>query len=206
MKTKLTTVLPLMMVLLAACYPNGPEYVEDADVVASIYDTKYDFKSKSTFAMPDKIVVDIKIDKGDTTYEYMAPKFATVILEAIQTDMENLGWERVDLDEDPDLVLTPAGTSSTTYFYSYWYNWWYGGYGGWYGWYYPPYYTVSSYTAGTLVMVLVDPSQAADSPINRSQALWVAAGNGLLTGAYDITRVTDAVHQAFAQSPYLKTN
>ncbi len=201
MKTKLATVLPIM-VLLGACYPKGPDYVEDADVVATSYDVKYDFKAKSTFAMPDKIVVDVTIDRGDTTYEYMLPAFATPILAAIQSDMEKYGWQRVDIDEDPDVVLTPAGISSTTYFYSYWYDWWYYGW----GWYYPPYYTVSSYTTGTLLMVLADPSQAANSPINRSQAVWTAAGNGLLTGYYDITRATDAIHQAFAQSPYLKTN
>ena len=195
-----------MMVLLGACYPAGPEYVQDADVVATGYDVKYDFKAKATFAMPDKIVVDISIKQGDTTYEYMLPKFATVILEAIQTDMESLGWKRVDVSANPDVLLTPAGISSTTYFYSYWYNWWYGGwYGGW-GWYYPPYYTVSSYTTGTMILVLADPHQASDSPINRSQAIWTAAANGLLTGYYDISRITDAVHQAFKQSPYLKTN
>ena len=205
MKTKLTTVLPLM-VLLGACYPNGPEYVEDADVVATSYDVNYDFKAKATFAMPDRIVVDVSIEQGDTTYEYMLPKFATVILEAIQTDMEALGWERVGINEDPDLLLTPAAISSTTYFYSYWYDWWYGGwYGGW-GWYYPPYYTVSSYTTGTMILVLADPNQGSDSPINRSQSLWTMAGNGLFTGAYDVSRVTNAIHQAFKQSPYLKTN
>ncbi|AYB35268.1 DUF4136 domain-containing protein [Chryseolinea soli] len=205
MKTKLITVLP-MMVLLGACYPNGPEYVNDADVVATSYDVKYDFKSQSTFAMPDKIVVDVEIKQGDTTYEYMPDKFATVVLDAIQKDMEAYGWDRVDIDEDPDVLLTPAAISSTTYFYTYWYDWWYGGwYGGW-GWYYPPYYTVSSYTTGTMILVIADPSQASESPINRSQAAWVAASNGLLTGYYDISRITDAIHQAFAQSPYLKTN
>lgn len=202
MNSKLITAL-LLMVLLGACYPNGPEYVEDADVVATSYDVNYDFKSKSTFAMPDKIVVDIEIKQGDTTYQYMLAKFATPILEAIQADMENLGWQRVDVDEDPDVVLTPAAISSTTYFYSYWYDWWYYGY---WGWYYPPYYTVSSYTTGTMVLVIADPHQASNSPINRSQALWVAAGNGLFTGNYDVSRVTDAIHQAFEQSPYLKTN
>ena len=202
MNSKLITAL-LLMVLLGACYPNGPEYVEDADVVATSYDVNYDFKSKSTFAMPNKIVVDIEIKQGDTTYQYMLDKFATPILDAIQDDMESLGWERVDVDENPDVVLTPAAISSTTYFYSYWYDWWYYGY---WGWYYPPYYTVSSYTTGTMILVIADPHQAANSPINRSQALWVAAGNGLFTGNYDVSRVTDAIHQAFEQSPYLKTN
>jgi|SRR5688572_3946182 len=206
MKKKLFTALPFLT-LLWACYPNGPEYVEDADVVLTTFDETYDFSAKSTFAMPDKIVVDVEIDEGDTIYEYMADVFASPILQTIETNMENLGWTRVAVDNDPDLLLTPAGISSTTYFYTYWYDWWYGGYWGYgWGWYYPPYYTISSYTTGTMLMVMSDPNQASDTPINRSPTVWIAAANGLLTGYYDIGRVTDAIDMSFEQSPYLKTN
>jgi hypothetical protein len=205
MKTKLLALLPVL-VLLAACYPQGPDYVEDIDAVLTHYDDKYDFNAKSTFAMPDKIVVDVTIDRGDTTYEYMKDVFAAPILANIETNMESRGFTRVAVSADPDLLLTPAGLTSTTYFYSYWYNWWYGGYWGWYGWYYPPYYTVSSYTTGSMIMVLSDPNAAESSPINRSQSVWIGVGNGLFTGSYNINRVTAAINQAFAQSPYLKTN
>jgi len=209
MKTKLLALLPVLAILalLAACYPKGPEYVEEIDVVFTTYDDKYNFDAKATFAMPDQIVVDIDIEEGDTIYEYMKPAFATPILQAIQTNMQNRGYSRVAPSANPDLVLTPAGISSTTYFYSYWYDWWYGGYWGWgWGWYYPPYYTVSSYTTGSLIMVIADPKQSSNTPINRSPALWLSVSNGLLTGAYDVSRVTAAINQAFVQSPYLKTN
>ena len=204
MKTKLLVLLPVL--LLAACYPKGPEYVEDIDAVLTSHDQAYDFNAKSTYAMPDQIVIDVSIDRGDTTYQYMPAAFATPILQAIQTNMQSRGYSRVDVSADPDLLLTPAGISSTTYFYSYWYNWWYGGYWGYWGWYYPPYYTVSSYTTGSMIMVLSDPNQASDSPINRSPAVWTAVANGLFTGDYNVSRVTTAINQAFLQSPYLKTN
>lgn len=204
MKKKLFTALPLLT-LLWACYPNGPEYAEDTDVVLTTFDETYDFDAKSTFAMPDKIVVDVEIDEGDTIYEYMADVFASPILQAIETNMENFGWTRVAVDNDPDVLLTPAGISSTTYFYTYWYDWWYGGYWGYgWGWYYPPYYTVSSYTTGTMLMVMSDPNQATVSPVNRSPAVWISAANGLLTGYYDISRVTESINLSFAQSPYLE--
>jgi predicted small lipoprotein YifL len=206
MKTKLSALMIVIALLVAACYPKGPEYVEDIDAVLTTYDDTYDFNAKTTFAMPDQIVVDVTIDRGDTTYEYMKPAFATPILQSIETNMESRGFTRVDVSADPDLLLTPAGLSSTTYFYSYWYNWWYGGYWGYWGWYYPPYYTVSSYTTGSLVMVLSDPNAASNSPINRSPSVWIAVGNGLFTGAYNVNRVTTAINQAFQQSPYLKTN
>jgi hypothetical protein len=171
--------------------------------VYTTHEPSYDFNAKSTYAMPDKIVVDVEVDASGTTYEYMADVFATPILNKIQANMAAQGYTRVNVDQNPNLILTPAGISSTTFFYSYWYDWWYGGY---WGWYYPPYYTVSSYTTGTLLLVIADPSQASNSPINQSQALWIAAMNGLAGYSYDVTRVTTAIDKAFAQSPYLKTN
>jgi hypothetical protein len=207
MKTKLFVIgSNLLLFLLAGCYPQGPEYAEDTDIVYTTYDDKYDFDAGNTFAMPDQIVTDVKIEDGETTYVYMKPAFATPILQAIKKNMEAKGWQQVGLAANPNVILTPAGLSSTTYFYSYWYDWWYGGwYGGYWGWYYPPYYTVSSYTTGTLIMVISDPNQAANSPIDRSPAVWVGAANGLASYSYNVTRVTNAIDKAFAQSPYLET-
>lgn len=195
-----------LVLLLAGCYPQGPDYVEDTDVVYTTYDEQFNFQSKQTYAMPDKIVMDVEIDRGDTIYEYMPDQFASQIFSKIQENMTALGYNRVAISANPDLLLTPAAISSTTYFYSYWYDWWYGGYWGWgWGWYYPPYYTISSYTTGSMIMVLSDPKAAADSPINRSKTAWISAANGLVNYAYDINRVTRSIDQSFRQSPYLTT-
>jgi hypothetical protein len=191
-------------VLVLGCYPAGPEYVEDLDVVYTTYSESYDFKAQNTYAMPDKIVVDVKIDNGDTTYVYMKDKFAEPILDAIETNMTALGWTKVDISTQPDILISPAAWTSTTYFYSYWYDWWYGGwYGGWYGWYYPPYYSVSSYTTGTLSITIADPNE--ETPTGKTETKWLCAVNGLYSGAYDIDRVTTYIDQAFEQSPYLNT-
>jgi Domain of unknown function (DUF4136) len=192
-------------VFLVGCYPAGPEFVEDLDVVYSTYDQEYDFKSQGTYSMPDQIVTDVKIDNGDTTYVYMKKIYADPILAAIDQNMEKLGWDKIDIENGPDVLVTPSVMSSTTYYYSYWYNWWYGGYyGGYWGWYYPPYYTVSSYTTGSLIITMADPN--VESVINQSPAVWVSAANGLVTGYNDVDRVVTAINQAFVQSPYLKTN
>lgn len=204
--------IALPALLLWSCYPEGPEYTEDLDVVYTTYDKAYDFEAGSTYAMPDRIVVDAqKDDNGNWQPEYMPDKFATPILNQIHLNMTAMGWTRLpnNIDGEPnpaaDIVLTPAAMKNTNYFYSYWYDWWYGGYwGGWYGWYYPPYYTVSSYTTGSMIMIIADPN--VESPINQTQAAWLAVGNGLFTGVYDIERVKKSIDQSFAQSPYLKTN
>jgi hypothetical protein len=191
---------------LAGCYPGGPDYTEDLDVVYTNYDSEFDFAGRSTYAMPDQIVTDVEItNAGDTVYEYMKPVYADQILAKIAANMTALGWTRVDIDASPkpDVLLTPGAISSTTYFYSYWYDWWYGGYYGW-GWYYPPSYTVSSYTTGSLIMTIADPN--IDNPINKSPTAWIGVLNGLLSGSGNIGRALDGVDQAFEQSPYLKTN
>lgn len=190
---------------ILGCYPSGPDYTEDLDVVYTNFDDEFDFQSRSTYAMPDKIVVDVEIsNSGDTTYEYMKDIYADPILARIETNMSAYGWTRVDVSANPNVLLTPAGIASTTYFYTYWYNWWYGGYWGGWGWYYPPYYSVSSYTTGSMIMVIADPNN--DSPINRSPTAWIGAINGLLNYSGDIDRVFTGIDNAFAQSPYLKTN
>ena len=51
--------IALIAVLLTQCYPEGPTYVDEVDLVLSSYDPAYDFSAKHTFAMPDKI---IKVD------------------------------------------------------------------------------------------------------------------------------------------------
>jgi Domain of unknown function (DUF4136) len=191
-------------VFMLSCYPAGPEYVEDLDVVFSSFDEEYNFQSKATYAMPDKIVTDVEIDKnGDTTYVYMKDVYAKQILDAIASNMSKLGWERKDIAAGPDVLLTPSVMSTTTVYYSYWYDWWYGGYYG--GWYYPPYYTVSSYTTGSMIMTMSDPNLEGGI-IDKSPAIWISAANGLVTGYNDVERVITAINQAFVQSPYLKTN
>ena len=199
----------LMAVLVAGCYPAGPEYVEDLDVVYTTFDKAYDFQAANTYAMPDKIVVNAEKDNnGDWQPEYMPDALAAPILAQIEANMTANGWTRLpndilgNPDEEADVVLTPAAMKSTTYFYSYWYDWWYGGYwGGYWGWYYPPYATVSSYTTGSLILVIADPH--VESPINQSQASWVGVANGLFTGNYDLNRAKKGIDQAFDQSPYL---
>jgi hypothetical protein len=203
-KRKFLFVTILSGLLLWGCYPEGPEYAKDMDVVITNYNPGYDFVAKGTYAMPDRIV---KITgnqmEGDAPV-FIPDVIATQILTMIKTNMQTLGWTYVNLDASPDLLLTPASWETTTllYYYDYW-DWWYGGYPG-YGWgYYPPVYT-SSYTTGTLMMNLFDKNSLGGNgnPILQ----WTGALNGILTSTFDAVRIKSLIDQAFKQSPYLKTN
>ena len=48
--------ISISMLLLWGCYPGGPDYVEELDVSLTKHNPEYDFASKATYAMPDKIV------------------------------------------------------------------------------------------------------------------------------------------------------
>ena len=189
-----------IMVMLFSCYPEGIEYYEETDLVYTDYEPNYDFTGHSTYAMPDQIVkVTGNVLEGEDP-EFVSEPFNSQILGIIETNMSAYGWTKVENPEDADIVLFPANWTNTTvyYWYDYW-CWYYYYYCGW-GWYYPGYTT--SYTTGTLVMTLV----ASGEDYIEPSRVWTGAINGLMSGSYNVSRVTKGVDQAFKQSPYLKIN
>ena len=202
MRSKPISILAMLTFLLVGCYPQGPEYVEDLDVVITDYEPSYDFSAKTTYALPDKIVkITGDVVQGDEP-QFIPDVTATAILAQIEKNMTALGWQKVAYDNNPDVLLTPAAWETTTviYWYDYWY-WWYGGYYPYWGWGYPSY---TSYSTGTLLMNMIDPDILTASGIPVLQ--WQGAINGVLTYSYDASRMNTAIDRTFAQSPYLKTN
>jgi hypothetical protein len=204
MRKKIFSLVAILSGLfLWGCYPNGPTYTEDLDIVITHHNPDYDFVAKGTYAMPDKIVkITGNLQEGDLP-EYLPDANANQILARIADNMESLGWTRVAVDASPDLLMAPAAweTTTITYYYDYWY-WWWGGYYPYYP-YYPPVYSYS-YTTGTLLMSLMDPDELNGNgyPINQ----WTGVLNGILNDKFDATRVNKLIDQAFTQSSYLKTN
>lgn len=188
------------MLILFACYPQGPDYYEELDLVYTNYDDQYNFSSKGTYAIPDKIVkIQGSIVEGDDP-EFVKEPYATQMLQQMENNMSDLGWTKVDDPANADVVLFPAVWTNTSwyYWYDYW-CWYYPYYCGW-GWYYPP--MISSITTGTLVMTLVADGDEYVEP----DRVWTGIGNGVVSGAFNTSRVTRAIDQAFEQSPYLKVN
>jgi hypothetical protein len=188
-----------IILLMVSCYPDGPEYYEDLDVVYTNYTESFDFSSKSTYAMPDKIV---KVEGNlieDSLPEFVKEPINSQLVAQIQSNMTAMGWTKVEDPANADLVLFPAVWTNTTiiYYYDYW-CWYYPYYCGW-GYYYPV--SSTSYTTGTLIMTLVADGENYVEP----SGVWYAAANGILTGEYNTSRAMKAIDQAFEQSPYLNT-
>jgi len=185
--------------MMAGCYPQGPEYYEDLDLVYTNYEETFDFASKGTYSMPDKIVKVTDDLKDGEDPEFVKEPYNTQILTKIEANMTALGWTRVEDPAAADVVLFPAVLINTTIYYWYDYWCWYNPYYCGWGWGYP---SVSTTTSGTLVMTLV----ADGSDYIEPTRVWTALANGLLSGSLNMNRVNKGIDQAFKQSPYLDVN
>ncbi len=191
-----------IILFLSACYPGGPEYYEELDIVLTEYDQEFDFMSKQNYAMPDHVVkITGNIIEGEPP-EFIKEPYNSQIIQRIEYNLTNLGWTRVEDPETADVVLFPASWTNTTvyYWYDYW-CWYYYYYCGW-GWYWYPTVSVSSYTTGTFVMTMVVNGDEYIEPAR----VWTGAINGLLSGVQSTSRLNNGIDQAFIQSPYLDIN
>ena len=198
-KRTISFVAVLIGLLLWGCYPNGPTYTEDLDIVVTHHNPDYNFVANNTYAMPDKILkITGNLQEGDEPL-FIPDVTATQILSRIASNLLDLGWERVALDAaTPHILLAPASIETTTVYY---YDWWYWGYYPYYP-YYPVY--AGSYTTGTLIMTMMDPLDVGGNgnPIQE----WTGLINGVLTDKFDPNRVNPLIDKAFEQSPYLDIN
>lgn len=194
------------MALLAGCYPQGPEYIDEYDLVLTNFSPTFDFTTTTTYSLPDSVIkISGDLIDGENP-DMVSPVYGDEILDDIRQNMNERGWEEVDEANDPDVILLPSVFTSTTvsyYYDSYYWGWYYPYYG--YGWYYPGYYPayVTSYTTGTLMIQMTDPNDPAAS--DNIPVVWTAAFNGLAEGSTSglVVRIDEAIDQAFDQSAYL---
>lgn len=198
----------VLAVIMAGCYPKGPVYVSDTDMVLTTYNDTFDFGSKQTYFLFDTI---ISIDGADPVND----KYVDDILDEIEANMTNLGYTRnIGKPQDPDIfITTTAWSQTTTNFYyggsGYW-GWGYPGYGFGYGWGYPYYGwgAAYSYSSGTILIEMSDPN-GIDTENQIIPIVWMAVINGLVqdNNSSDVqTRINTNIDQAFEQSPYILSN
>jgi hypothetical protein len=191
------------MSIVTGCYPNGPEYVNDLDLVVTRFDKTFDFKDVDTYAIPsDVIKITGNLVKGEEI-QFVDDEYAQIILEAVRDNLESYGWEEVDASI-ADVVIFPTAMSSTTivWYYDWWYwDWWYPW--DYWGWYYPYDIYGGSYTSGSVFLQMT--YREGQTAIGNLPVPWAAVLNGLLEGSTnDVeSRIERGIDQAFKQSPYL---
>ncbi|QZE12713.1 DUF4136 domain-containing protein [Halosquirtibacter laminarini] len=213
---KKTWIVALSMVLLPflfSCEEQGPEYVEDYDLVMTTHDADFEFSTPTYYQIPDTIV---HIVPEESFQDPISHQYDERTIEIIKEEMNSLGY--VEADESngatPELMLT-VSAMSTTYVGVVNYNWY--DYWGWYGWgsYYPwfgpgytPWYSYYNnyyaYKMGSVIIQMLDMTNA-DTENKKLPIVWEANISGLLQGsdAYIQSRIEKNIPQAFEQSDYL---
>lgn len=214
--------------MLDGCYPDDSISIDQSDIVLTGYYDSVDFKTLSTYYMPDT-VFPIRDDTTDKT----PVKDQDLILNSIEDNMAANGFTRMYYNDTatqtPDVMIAVSAIAVTTVSVGWWYpyypgwgwgwGWYTSGsrgtdywYGGWWGYYPPgygwggvPYY--SSYTTGTLLMEMTNPDDY--RVIDNDTVVpiyWAGALNGILSSGSNSARISKGIDQAFEQSPYLKLN
>ena len=201
----------VLIFLISGCYPKGPEFISDYNLVVTDYDTDFSFGSKKTYFMPDTINFETNID--DISDERVR-QFEELILEGVESNMADRDYTRIDTTSTspPDMVITISAVAIENAGV----GWvpgpgWGWGYPGWgwgpgYGWGYPGWYPVGySYSTGTVIIHMGDPDSVVDDEV---KVVWLAALDGLLSSNVNTndTMVRNGINQAFLQSPYIQSN
>lgn len=182
----------LLLVLFSSCYYDYAVTSDNYDIVSSSYNKAYNFQSVTKYFFIDSVN---QFNGSGTSANNSLIKSTTI------TNLNNLGWTRVT-DTAQANVIVSVGTTTNTYVYStggycYW---------GYYGYTYcDPYYygSTSSYTTGTIAIIIADHKVKTGTSV---PAQWIGICNGVMTGTNTQTRITNGINKAFSQSPYLKHN
>jgi len=185
----------------------------------TFYNDSADFNSLSTYYMVDTVYVLDDVENPEPVSN------SDVIINQIAKGMTDAGYTRIyEGNPDKPSVVILTGAFKTTTVSVGWYYPWYGwGGGGWWYWgaergtnywggYYPgypwyggmPYYT--SYTSGTVIFDMINPDDYdVIGQDTLARVYWNGAVQGVLSGGSTDSRVTNAIDQAFLQSPQIKT-
>ncbi len=199
------------VLLLAACHKEP--YPQDSDNEYLVYTSPgkdVNFKNYKTFDIADSLLIIGEKDKP----VYSQSQSALALIQAYRINMEKAGFIYTPSNPDADLGVQLTYVIKTERYVKYYDDpyWWldYPGYwpagywGSWTGYYYPrP--VVYTYTSNALLADIVNLTgeQEEGKPL---EVLWTSYIGGPASSSLqqDVQRLTSAVDQAFAQSPYLK--
>lgn len=207
---KHSSVVAIALIILAGCYPKGPEYYSDLDLTVTDYTADYNFANQKYYWMADTVEQITNIEDGELDDADVAR-----LLDEIEMNFAARNYKRIagDTDESLDsaeflITVSVIAAENKGVGWVPGYPCYYGCWGG----YYPPYwghYYSYSYTTGSVIMNWWDPQEpTVPSSGEELQPIhWVATFNGLLSSSEQNNkdRVASSINQAFTQSLYIKS-
>jgi hypothetical protein len=189
--------------IFISCYPGDQLTVGETDTVVTLFDKTADFKTDSTYAMPDTVLHLVAQGERDD----ISRAYDKTILADIADNMAKLGYTKVANPANANvhmLVAVSVRDYTGVAYTGGWWNYWYGYYPPYWGWYpyYPSYGVTYDYSIGTVFTLMVDPHKpnVNDKP---APPIWIGAVNGLADKTTNSQRIQKGIAQMFAQSKYL---
>ncbi len=178
-------------------------------VVQTSKDPAANFGNYKTYYISDTIA----LKTTDPTDTLWTDDDAKQLVEAVKTNMSARGYTLVSSSHStPDLGLGLTAIKDLNIGVVY-PGWWWGYWGGCYWGYcgYPPYYPwygggfVYSIPTGTIILDMIDLKNASEN--SKLTEIWGSVmSGGLGYTSDDIQLGTEAIDQAFTQSPYVQTH
>jgi hypothetical protein len=207
----LGAVAAVAITAIVACYPGEPTNIGELDLVATIYDTAFNYQTNRTFFQFDT-VFHLRDTANPADTVSISRQFDQQMINLVRSNMRNLGYidSTPTQNFQPDVLTSISITASRNYSAYSFYPWWgYPGYPfppcclggpGW-GW---PTTVVTSYRVGTVFIDMIDVDQSIAT--DTIQVIWNGAINGPFEGSEPVSmeRIDRTFNQAFAQSEYLR--
>lgn len=205
---KILWFLPILALL--ACEPPADTMrLLDQLVVSTNYDPQANFSQYSTYSMAtDTIGFYSNQSPNDTIIvQSSRTNYPRPVLQKIQQNLQERGFQRVDRNADPDLrinvyVVNDFNVYQQVNYPGYYYPSYYGygyGYGGYYGGY--PYVSTYATNTGALVVEILDLRNV--TPDKKLKSIWNAYMGDVYSTIDLVKQSEEALDQAFVQSPYL---
>lgn len=205
---KILWFLPILA--LFACEPPADTMrLLDQLVVSTNYDPQANFSQYSTYSMAtDTIGFYSNQSPNDTIIvQSSRTNYPRPVLQKIQQNLQERGFQRVDRNADPDLrinvyVVNDFNVYQQVNYPGYYYPSYYGygyGYGGYYGGY--PYVSTYATNTGALVVEILDLRNV--TPDKKLKSIWNAYMGDVYSTIDLVKQSEEALDQAFVQSPYL---
>lgn len=201
-----------------SCYAETLTIAE-TDLVVTVENPDADYSSFRTYALTDTVTDLCSIDPEDIGLggfgglagggdgpddlgcDPLAARFDDVVLEAIEANMDARNYERVALDEGPDVTIVVGAVVRDDWYYVPGYIWC-DPYYYYYCWY-PPTGYVYEFSTGSILINMIDSASAAED----LDSVWFAGLRGLYESSSEVSgvdRIEAMVDRAFDQSPYLE--
>lgn len=180
--------------------------IYSSPLVYTAPDTSVDFSNYHTYYLSDTIA----FISGSVTDTILTGSYAQSITNEIRRNMDSRGFVLVNRNASPDIGINAGLISSTTSVQNYTTGWWANqrgwnttAYWGRTGSYNYPFTVGYRHSTTSLLIDLVDLKNFSSPPLDVLWNAVIAAGPGA-GGENNI--LIEEINQAFAQSPYLKTN